>query len=600
MSSTKDLRSDNYQIKLMDMKSALKHRGPDGDGDYTAPSGAAVLCHTRLSIIDLSDAGHQPMLSKESRYSITFNGEIYNYRELREELTEAGEDFQSNSDTEVLLKLFQRYGANCVEKLRGMFAFVIWDEREKSAFAARDPLGIKPLYYCSDASGDFAFASEVRALLKASHHTEKLSPQGIYNYLSTGTFSEPNTILNDVKLLEAGHTLTWKAGSASVSNYWQIKTDLDPSAITEIRSAIKLTRKALNSSIEAHLVSDVPVGIFLSGGIDSTALLALASQYSKKAINTYSIAFENKEWNEGDIAARVAEHFGANHTEFLVTPEIALPMFDDFLKAVDQPTIDGFNSYCVSKLAQNQGEKVVLSGLGGDELFAGYKSFELVPKLAEYSRRISLLAPLARWLNRSLISLLPSKLLRILDLASHPGSLSAAYQSLRGIFSHHETLELCERLDLHVEHSLPNRSLDHSYINPKTRVSELELTGYMRNQLLRDSDVMSMACGLELRVPFVDRQLLETMTRVHPDIRLRQGKKLLIEAVPEIPDWVINRPKQGFRFPFDLWFANKWKDIEVGYDTPTWLSLSPWYRKWSLTVLAAWQKRHLSHLSTDK
>ncbi len=628
--STHKFNEEQSRISLNAMQSALAHRGPDGSGQYFCPTGMAALSHTRLSIIDLTESGHQPMHSNDGRLSITFNGEIYNYQALKAELEETGERFVSESDTEVLLRLYQREGEHCVKRLRGMFAFLIWDAKTQTAFAARDPLGIKPFYYSVDqqpvnetTASSLAFSSEIRSLLNAScldTQPPTLSRQGLSSYLLRGTVSEPHTLIDGIHMLPAGHILSWQAGNTQLKEYWRLNfsnhnnnnsnnssSNHKSTAPISNTEAITLTRKALESTITAHFVSDVPVGIFLSGGIDSTALVALASKVVKNTtLNTYSIAFEDPAWNEGDIAARVAKHFGTNHTEFLVTPEIAKPLFAEFLNVVDQPTIDGFNTFCVSKMAQQAGEKVVLSGVGGDELFAGYKSFTALPKMHLLAQKIRLLRPLTNFFQAAFHKYLPSKLQRSLNFLSQPDSLDKAHQSLRGIFSQQETKALCKNYafndalnePLNTPASKPNspttdNAAKASPTNLLDRISELELSVYMRNQLLRDSDVMSMACSLELRVPFVDKEFVETISQIPAEIRLQTGKKLLVYAVPELPEWVVNRPKQGFRFPFDLWFADQWSSMPQPQNTPDWIKLRPWYRRWSLLVLNQWLDRHI-------
>jgi len=533
----------------------------------------------------LSDGGHQPMSSEDQRYTITYNGEIYNYKKLRTQLELEGEEFKSNSDTEVILKLFIKKGPACVQLLRGMFAFLIWDEQGRKAFAARDALGIKPFYYLKG-QDSFVFASELRAILASGYSSKKISSRGVMSYLLKGTVAEPDTAIKNIKILPAGTYLTWSAGKTRLHRYWNL--DFSVRHISHAK-AIEVTRTALEHSVRAHLVSDVPIGIFLSGGIDSTALVALTTKLSRRKINTYSIAFENPEWNEGDIAKRVADHFGTNHTELLMTPEIAKPLFDQFLKDIDQPTIDGFNTYCVAKLASENGEKVVLSGLGGDELFAGYKSFDIIPEMMKKSRLLSRLNFVVKPLSKRLYKILSPKQRRIGDAINNPNSLTAAYQSLRGIFSISEAYELtnivCKKAPKELVISEPN----HPY--EADNISHLELNNYLRNQLLRDSDVASMAWGLELRVPFIDRVFIEQISSIPADLRLQKGKKILVDCVPELPSWVVNRPKQGFRFPFDEWFESNWQDMPTP-NTPKWIPLKPWYRSWSLTVLNDWKARH--------
>ncbi len=571
--------------RLKAMQNALAHRGPDDKGAFFSPSYQAALTHTRLSIIDLSDSGHQPMSSEDQRYTITYNGEIYNYKKLRTQLELEGEEFKSNSDTEVILKLFIQKGPACVQLLRGMFAFLIWDEQEKEAFAARDALGIKPFYYLK-VDNSFIFASELRSILASGYSSKKISSRGVISYLLKGTIAEPDTAIKNIKMLPAGTYLTWKAGKNKLQRHWSLDFVLKHYSRAK---AVEITRTALEHSVRAHLVGDVPVGLFLSGGIDSTALVAIVSKLSKKPINTYSITFENPEWNEGDIAKRVAEHFGTNHTEFLMTPEIAKPLFDQFLCDIDQPTIDGFNTYCVSKLASENGEKVVLSGLGGDELFAGYESFEVIPEMMKKSRFLKKLQFLIKPLTKRFYKLMTPRQRRIGDAITNPSSLTAAYQSFRGIFSISEAYELtnifCKKAPKELVITEPN----HPY--PADNISHLELSNYLRNQLLRDSDVASMAWGLELRVPFIDRVFVEQISSIPADLRLKKGKKLLIDSVPELPSWVVERPKQGFRFPFDEWFESSWESMPMPR-SPKWIPLTPWYRRWSLLVLNDWKSRH--------
>ncbi|MBT8113965.1 MAG: asparagine synthase (glutamine-hydrolyzing) [Arenicella sp.] len=581
-----EVDSTQIQRRVKAMLTRLQHRGPDDQGAIHFDNYAASLAHTRLAIIDLSDDAHQPMRSIDDRFAISFNGEIYNYRALREELIGDGEEFFSQSDTEVILKLYQREGIQCLQRLRGMYAFFIWDSLENTGFAARDPLGIKPFYYWHDATS-LAFASELRALADSQFFARKLSAHGVSSYLLRGSVSEPYSMLDQVKQLEAGHYLQWQAGSVRIKQF----ADLNFAARNMSKQqAIAVTRKALQDSVRAHLVSDVPVGIFLSGGLDSTAIVALASQITDQPISTYSIAFEDPEWNEGDIAKRVADHFGTHHTEWLMREKDALPLFDQFLQAVDQPTIDGFNTFCVAKLASDHGQKVVLSGVGGDELFAGYKSFSLLPKMTRLARGLKLLAPLFNWASNTLNRSLSPRARRSLDFLSHPDSLAAAYQSLRGIFSRSESSALMRALELDPVMVPPADPLAGHLLD---QVSEAEISNYMRNQLLRDSDVMSMAWGLELRVPLVDHKLVTEISAIPAALRLQQGKKLLIESIPEIPQWVIERPKQGFRFPFDQWFQQSWNRLESDVAVPGWIPLVPWYRRWSLLVLADWSKRYL-------
>ena len=580
---------NNLELSIQRMQQAVRHRGPDDMGIYISTNRQAALAHTRLSILDLSIAGHQPMSIANERYWITFNGEIYNFQELRTQLEASGEKFQSQTDTEVILKLYQQLGSDCVYHLRGMFAFAIWDDLEKTCFLARDPLGIKPLYYWQTGS-TLLFASELRAILSTKLPSINLSMEGLYGYLVNGSVPEPYTLIEGIHCLPAGHWLRWHSGDLTSSQYWQINFGTEAVSATEAREKVRI---ALINSIKHHFVSDVPVGIFLSGGIDSTAVVALARQTQVDELRTYSITFEETSWNEGEIAKRTSELFETEHTEYKITALLGRELLQEFLEAIDQPSIDGFNTFCVSRLARQEGTKVVLSGLGGDELFGGYQSFQQVPRLVRISKHFQTFQLISIGLGMGLENLGKStKLKRLGDFLQQKPSTSAAYRSFRGIFSHREACSIVN--DYFPGRSLPKRQTINSVPRLPTledEVSFLELSCYMRNQLLRDSDVMSMAWGLELRVPLVDRNLLEAIASIPSPLRLAPGKQMLIDAVPELPTWVINRTKQGFFFPFEKWMQGEWQNDFRLKTEPKNISLTPWYRRWSLAILHHWWER---------
>jgi asparagine synthase (glutamine-hydrolysing) len=577
----------NLGTLIQRMQMALQHRGPDDQGIYIAQSLQVAIAHTRLSILDLSPAGHQPMSTADGRYWITFNGEIYNFRELRNILISQGEQFHSQTDTEVILKLYRQYGANCVNHLRGMFAFAIWDNREKTCFLARDPLGIKPLYYWQSGT-TLVFASELKSILSTELPSINMSQEGLYGYLTSGSVPEPYTLIEGIHCLEAGHWLRWEAGQITQKHYWQVQ--FSPEAIAR-PEAIQKTRTALIDSIEHHFVSDVPVGIFLSGGIDSTAVLALARQTQRNELRTYSIAFEEPEWNEGDVASKVAYAFSAEHTEYKITASLGRELFPQYLAALDQPSIDGFNTFCVSQLARKDGTKVVLSGLGGDELFGGYQSFQKVPQMVRLSQNLQAVRPLSTAIGMGLEHWGTSpRMKRLGDWLQHPPTSTTAYRSLRGIFTHSEACAIAQQyLPSQV---FPKRGEDHPLLNLPSledEVSWLEISCYMRNQLLRDNDTMSMSCGLELRVPFVDRAVIEAISSIPSSLRLSPGKQLLIDAVPELPSWVVNRPKKPFAFPFERWLAGEWHDLLPDFEhNHRKIPLKNWSRRWSLSILQYW------------
>lgn len=571
------------------MNRAQKHRGPDDEGLWVSPNGAAGLAHVRLSILDLSSAGKQPMGLSEGRLQITFNGEIYNFRDLKSALEAEGVVFTTGTDTEVLLRLYEREGHAMLTKLRGMFAFAIWDEVSQRCFMARDPLGIKPLYY--SVTGDrLAFASELRALLSAGMTQGELDPLALMQYFVTGTVAEPQTLFSDVHVLDAGHYLTWERGTLSKCRYWQVQFNPEPMSCEE---AVMEVRSALLDSMQAHFESDVPVGLFLSGGIDSTAIAALAGLVGQRDLATFSVGVDDDKLDESGVARRTAAHFGTRHQELRLNAATAKKRFEEFLVAMDQPTIDGFNTFTVAAFAREQGMKVVLSGLGGDELFGGYKSFEAVPRLHRWSRLAGTIPGLRNGLGR-LLERLPSshKARRIGSLLRSEGTVRDAHLCFRGIYSHHEARQLaagylgCDPRDI-----LAGLPMQLHGTDSGDAVSECELRFYMRNQLLKDSDVMSMAHGLELRVPLVDHSLFQRVSRVPAEWRLRRGKRMLLEAVPEVPEWVATAPKRGFVFPFERWIADGWEDdfARAGDRTP--FAHATWYQKWSIFVLDHWLAR---------
>lgn len=585
---THEMSREHLLMRIQPMQDALHHRGPDDQGVYLAPDHQAAIAHTRLSILDLSAAGHQPMATADDRYWITFNGEIYNFQELRVWLQAQGEIFCSQTDTEVILKLYQRLGADCLRYLRGMFAFGIWDNLEKTCFIARDPLGIKPLYYWQSGS-TLLFASEVKVVLASRLPTVEINLDGFYGYLTSGSVPEPHTLIAGIYCLEAGHWMRWQAGQLTQSQYWQL--DFSPEVISPAEAQEKV-RLALFDSIKHHFVSDVPVGIFLSGGIDSTAVVALSRKTQPGELRTYSIAFEEPEWNEAGTARQVAKEFDTHHTEYTITAPVGQKLFSDFLSALDQPTIDGFNTFCVSQVARQDGTKVVLSGLGGDELFGGYKSFQKIPQMVAWGKYLSQLGIIKNVLGSSLEYWGQSvQTKRLGGFLRQTSTSTTAYQSLRGVFDPDEASVIISKYFPDHQFSIPkNLTFPIALASIEDEISFLEISRYMRNQLLRDSDVMSMASGLELRVPFVDRAVIEAIGSIPSSIRLAAGKQLLVEALPELPSWIVNQPKRGFLFPFDRWFEQEWHGFFDPVDCPL-VALKPWYRRWSLAMFEYWWNR---------
>lgn len=569
------------------MLAAVRHRGPDDEGTWIAADGHAAFAHTRLSIIDLSDAGHQPMSSIDGRFTITFNGEIYNYRELRRSLQERGIRFTSHTDTEVILQGYAADGLRSIARLRGMFAFAIWDERERICVLARDPFGIKPLYY-HDSCGRLTFSSEVRSLLASGLVPAELDPVGLYGYFRTGSVPEPGTLLRGVTCLEPGSYAVWRDGSLSHQRYWNICFN---EAAQDVDADASRVRAALVDSIGHHFVSDVPVGVFLSGGIDSSAIVALARARCDGELRTFSMSFPGSSLDEGPDARRTAEYFKTQHHDWALDGAAARHLFDEFIAALDQPSIDGFNTFTVCRLARQHGTKVVLSGLGGDELFGGYPSFRKVPRLAKLRQIAQFGGPLSAAAVRMAGEVGGSRFRRLNDLMSSPASLENAYAVFRGVYSRDEAQVLtvhyagaCAAIDGGVAPASSDPTVQDS-------ISRLELTRYMRNQLLRDSDVMSMASGVELRVPLIDSVLFDALAHVPAHQRLQRGKGLLIRAVPELPSWVVNRPKRGFTLPIEQWLQRDWAGSLARFNPPAGVKLDTWYRKWSVLAFERWLQR---------
>jgi asparagine synthase (glutamine-hydrolysing) len=584
------------------MGEALVHRGPDDDGTWSAlsPEGPAVtLVHRRLAIQDLSAAGHQPMASACGRWQLIFNGEIYNQHNLRRQLERQGCRFRSSSDTEVLLQLLISDGPAALQRLRGMYAFCLWDQREQRALLARDPYGIKPLYLWHGPDGALVFASEVRALLASGVVPRRLDVTALAGFLAMGSVPEPHTLVAGLQSLPPGWMGTWQRGRWQTQAHWV--PSYAPALSDRVPAWIEHTSQALQASTQAHLIGDVPVGLFLSGGLDSSALLALAGGAQ---LTTVSIGFAQSLFDESARASALAKHFGSRHVALEMDEGRAAQLLPAFLAAVDQPSIDGFNTYCVSHLAAEQGLKVVISGLGGDELFGGYPSFSRVPRLLRLHRRLGPTRPaVARRLGRSH----HHQRRRLAAFLQGPASVEAAHACLRGIFAPQELRILLERWGLPLP-SLPALPGDavaevlqerDRFPSEADRIAWLESTTYMGQQLLRDSDTYSMAHGLELRLPFVDAHLFRELSGIPSSIRLAAGKQLLRDAVPALHGVLPPAPKQGFTFPFAAWFDQPGTPLRPGAAAnplpplPADLDISPWARRWGLMVLNHWLHQHL-------
>ncbi len=545
----------------------MAKRGPDGFGEWWSADRRLALGHRRLSIIDLSDRASQPMASADARYQISFNGEIYNYPALKRTLEAQGAQFRTTSDTEVLLHLYARYGAGMVDHLRGMFAFAIWDNADRSLFMARDPYGIKPLYYADD-GWTFRFASQVKALLAGGHVSRDPEPAGIVGFHLWGSVPEPFTLYRDIQCLPAGHTLhVDQSGAGRPRRYASIAQELSvpTAAQADMADSGARIRSALADSVAAHLLADVEVGVFLSAGIDSGAILGLMRDAGQQRITAITLAFEEyrgmKE-DEAPLAAEVAQLYGADHVIRTVGRAEFAADLPDILAAMDQPSIDGINSWFVSKATREAGLKVALSGVGGDELFSGYDSFSTIPTWVNWMAvpaRVPGLGAGLRQLGKALQ--LGREQPKKLGMAEYGGSYAGAYLLRRGLFL---PFELKDVLDSElVEHGLRRLSplglINDLALTPmppssQARVAALEAAGYMRNQLLRDSDWASMAHSVELRTPLVDFSLLRQVAPYLPQLCFAAGKAALANA-PQIPlpVRITARAKTGFTVPNATW-----------------------------------------------
>ena len=593
---------------------AIEHRGPDHHDTTDLRDGAGrpvgAFAHRRLAIIDLSNASDQPMLSGDGRWTLVFNGEIYNYRELRSKLLAEGVVFKSDGDTEVLLEGFRRHGAAFLARLRGMFAFAAWDAASSRGWVARDPFGIKPLYLCCTGER-VAFASELRALLAGGWSARVIDREAVASFLTFGSVTEPRTMLRDVSMLPAGtlaEIVVDERGARMSAPVPFAEPLLEPPSelIADPAAAAALVRGALRESVQYHMVSDVPVGLFLSGGLDSSAVVALASEIAEGPVSTFTVGFDERAFDESAVARIVARRFGTDHHEVKLDGDQLLAMLPDAIAATDQPSLDGINTYVVSKAVRERGLKVVLSGLGGDEMFAGYPSFQRARAIAPWWGATSLLRTPASRLLRRAGGMRVAKLGMMLGAGSPADGAYLASRLLLGDRSLHElvggeTVPLSHRAPA----SLPLLQ----------QVSWHELSGYMRNTLLRDSDVYSMRHALELRVPLVDRGVAQATASIADSLKLKPGvsKPLLVSALADLlPREVWDRPKQGFTFPFAVWMRDALRPtieaelrgpgvaaagLEPGAVTGVFRDFLAgkigWSRPWALFMLARWAREHV-------
>jgi asparagine synthase (glutamine-hydrolysing) len=550
-----------------------RRRGPDGTGLWLSTDERIVLGHQRLAIIDPGPGGAQPMRDATGRWIISFNGEIYNYRALREELERLGCVFETNSDTEVLINVVAYWGESGFRKLRGMYAVALWDCVERELWLIRDPYGIKPLYL-AESAGTLWFASQARALARCAPINTSREAAALTGFYLWGHIPEPFTWWAGIRMLPAGHVLRVRADAechtkpfAKIEHTY-VDHPARPLQCGELRSL-------LCDSVTHHLVSDVPVGIFLSAGIDSNAVAALASELSSN-LQSVTLAFDEYVGTDGDeapLAEAAARAFGCKHTSYRIGRSEFEAVVDDFFDCMDQPTIDGLNTYLVSYAAGKLGLKVALSGLGGDELFGGYPSFWDVPQVAQWGRRLSILQPFGDTIRRALRTInLPGMPPKLPALFTHSASLAKAYFLRRALYLEDELDTLLDeswiseglkRLATQPTLATTCAPLNAAGASEHVQVAALESCWYMRNQLLRDTDWSSMAHGVEVRVPFVDFALIESLG---PAIASKSPptKRDLAACSDRIPAAICKRAKTGFTTPVRKWIAVQERDWERG------------------------------------
>ncbi|MGA2140272.1 MAG: asparagine synthase (glutamine-hydrolyzing) [Verrucomicrobiia bacterium] len=593
--------TSEIEAAMRRMIAGIKHRGPDDDGfkilsTRRTDDGITAIANTRLAILDLSPAGHQPMFDSGTGNWIVFNGEIYNHLEIRAEIGGRVGQWHSTSDTETILQAYRLWGRDCVQRLRGMFAFAIWDAAGGELWCARDRLGIKPFYYCAQPDA-LLFASEVRSMLASGWLRAELDHIGLAGYVRFGAVPEPYTLLKGVQSLPAGHWMTVHAGRIEkIEVYWRPEPRHTP---VGRESAVGETRRELERAVHEHLISDVPVACFLSGGIDSSVITGLAAKELGNRLQTFTLGFHETASDESAYAEAVARKYGTTHHLVRLSYDEVAAQVPVAVRVMDLPTMDGANTFIISKAVADRGFKVVLSGLGGDELFGGYPTF----------LRAAWAECWAPWLG-----LLPSSVRalavgggnkgrRAAELLDRYAPLSARYASLRALWSQDdlERMGLADAPDWGdaVNGDAPLAS----------RVSVLELSGYMRSVLLRDSDVLSMAHGLELRVPFLDHELVETCLKY--DLADQDGSALnkawlLKTAGDLLPRGIADRPKQGFILPMAEWMRGPLKGfVGEGLAVIEGLEALPkintvrllddfgrgrlhWSRVWQFVVLGHW------------
>ena len=596
------------------MNEYIAHRGPDAEGIHEGEN--FVLGHRRLSIIDTTAQSNQPLYSDDKSIVLVFNGELYNYLELKKELSD--HEFKTNSDTEVLIAAYQKWGMAALDKFNGMFSFALWDDNLKSLFLVRDRLGIKPLYF-SQTNQQVVFASEVRALLESGLVERKLDEAALVDYLRYQTVHGPRTIIKNLRLLPAGHYLKITEDDASFHEYWNLADRTNHSiGDKSLEEQLAETRGLLHSSVGLRMRADVPFGAFLSGGIDSSAVVGLMAEHTEHPVNTFNISFQEDEFSEAPFAKLIAKKFNTKHHEIELTVEKFKELIPFALDAMDHPSGDGPNTYVVSKVTKEAGITMALSGLGGDELFAGYSIFSQATSLLN-KKWLASFAPVIRGIGGKIYKTLKPGIAG--DKIA--GILSEDYIELPYVYPWSRAVLMDQRIKkLLGQSKLPKNNMKQFLIETlyhKTsggqlpllsQVSLAEINTYMQHVLLRDSDQMGMAHALEIRVPFLDHRLVETAMGIPDEYKYPYSpKQFLIKSLGDLlPNEIVDRKKMGFTLPWEIWMKGDlkgfcesqlqnlgkrsyfeadqvmtlWNDFLKGKNTIS------WSRLWPLVVLSNW------------
>ncbi len=560
-------KNNQENSAIQRMTDALSHRGPDAGAIYQ--KGKAALGHRRLSIIDLSELSNQPMVSHDGRYVIVFNGELYNFKTIKKEIDDY--PFRSSGDSEVILAAYIKWGPDCLKRFNGMFAFAIWDHAEESLFLVRDRLGIKPLYFSFKAGSHLVFASELRSLLKSGQTSRQIDPVGLSDYINYQTVHAPKTLIKGISQLMPGEYGLFKNGEFHTKKYWDIIPETyRPNGQYEHPEKVKnKVRQLLTDAVEKRLVSDVPIGAFLSGGIDSSAIVALMSEVSDRTVDTFSIIFREKQFDESEYSDLIAKKYKTNHHPILLSPNDFMEEMPNALSHMDMPSGDGVNTYVVSKATKNAGVTVTLSGLGGDELFAGYPFFKKFIRLHKMGALWKTPSFIRKGLSGAAAPFLKSHQHAKIDMLASAKNvdIEQLFPTFRRIFSPAETRQLLNNTD----QFYPIDRVEAFLLDQKklktlpllSQVSVSDISTYTQNILLRDTDQMSMAHALEVRVPFFDHELVEYVIGIPDKIKdPAYAKKLLVDSLsPLLPDEIVFRQKKGFHLPWKIWMKNELKNF---------------------------------------